>query len=183
MNKAPQASSNDGTIFATAYMASGLMYPGYFTEEALKQYPDPNFPDATGVRLAQKVGTGSAANPMTNILNDNWSEDTKYTINSDIILKQNLDFITKGLTADMTVSLSTITTRASNASSGGVNYPQWRIDWTAYDAGESDIWINQTGGAQEVYTKPPISESASSSIKSNSLYLKAINEIENLLKK
>lgn len=170
MNKAPQASSNDGTIFATAYMASGLMYPGYFTEEALKQYPDPNFPDAAGVRLAQKVGTGSAANPMTNILNDNWSEDTKYTINSDIILKQNLDFITKGLTADMTVSLSTITTRASNASSGGVNYPQWRIDWTAYDAGESDIWINQTGGAQEVYTKPPISESASSSIKSNSLY-------------
>lgn len=153
----------EGSFFATAYMASGLMYPGYFTEEALKQYPDPNFPDATGIRLARKVGTGTAANPLTNMVNDSWAETTKYTINSDLILKQDLNFITKGLSFDAHVSLSTITQRASNTVSGGTSFPVWEIDWVAYDAGEKDIWINRTGGVEDVYVKDPIKESASSS--------------------
>ena len=66
INNDPDA--EEGTLFMTAYMASGLMFPAYFTDEALKQYPDPNFPDASGIRLARKVGTGSAGNPMTYII-------------------------------------------------------------------------------------------------------------------
>lgn len=158
--------AKEGTLFMTAYMSSGLMYPGYFTEEALKQYPDPNFPDATGIRLARKVGTGSSGNPMTYLINDAWNQTTKYTINSDLILNQDLKFITKGLKLDARVSLTTRNTRTSNTTSGGDNYPQWTIDWTAYDAGEKDIWINQTGGVQEAYTKPPVAEDGSSSINS-----------------
>lgn len=171
INKSPMSSDRDGdgTVFVQAYMASGLMYPGYFTDAAYAAYPDPNFPDVTGIRLAQKVGTGSANNPMTYIMSDEWFEKTKYTINSDLILNQKLNFITKGLSADALVSLSTINQRQSNQSSGGINFPTWRIDWTAYDAGETDIWINQTGGAIDIYTKPPVAERGSSSVVSGTL--------------
>lgn len=159
----------EANFFATSYMASGLMYPGYFTEEALKQYPDPNFPNATGIRLARKVGTGSAGNPLTDMVNDAWTESTRYTLNSDLILKQDLKFITEGLSFDAHVSLSTATKRISNTVSGGTAYPVWEIDWVAYDAGEKDIWINRTGGVEDVYVKPPIKETADSGIASESL--------------
>jgi hypothetical protein len=167
MNATPGMEEAD--FFATAYMASGLMYPGYFTEEALKQYPDPNFPNATGIRLARKVGTGSAGNPLTDMVNDAWTESTRYTLNSDLILKQDLKFITEGLSFDAHVSLSTATKRISNTVSGGTAYPVWEIDWVAYDAGEKDIWINRTGGVEDVYVKPPIKETADSGIASGSL--------------
>lgn len=167
LNNYPSDSDSDnyeGSIFATAYMASGLMYPGYFGPDALQMYPDPNFPDASEIRLAQKVGSGSVNNPMTNVYNDNWYQTTFYNINSDILLNQKLDFITKGLSADMHLSLTTIGSRMSNKSTGGTTYPQWRIDWTAYDAGEEDIWINNTGGSTDVYTKPPVGETSSSDL-------------------
>ena len=95
INNRPNGSVTQGQIFNEMYMASGAMFPAYFTEDIYSLYPDPNYPDVEGIRVANNTGQ-NWENPARHLLYNNWREDTEYRVLSDLILKQNLNFITKG---------------------------------------------------------------------------------------
>ena len=82
-----------------------------------------------------------------------WEQNTDYTVMTDVILNQKLDFITKGLSAKAMVSITNLYRRISST----VNHdePLWSIDWTAYDQGSADIWKNNLSNGGEVYVEEP----------------------------
>lgn len=152
INNRPNGSVTQGQIFNEMYMASGAMFPAYFTEDIYSLYPDPNYPDVEGIRVANNTGQ-NWENPARHLLYNNWREDTEYRVLSDLILKQNLDFITKGLSAKVMVSLTTSFDRMSESAEQSL--PRWSIDWDRYDAGDPNIWNSSRADVTTVYVVPP----------------------------
>ena len=152
INNRPNGDVTQGQIFNEMYMASGAMFPAYFTEDIYSLYPDPNYPDVEGIRVANNTGQ-NWENPARHLLYNNWREDTQYRVLSDLLLKQNLDFITKGLSAKVMVSLTTTFDRMSERATQ--NLPRWSIDWDRYDAGDPNIWNSSQADVTTVYVVPP----------------------------
>lgn len=139
------ASNNEGGLFNQMYMWSCFDVPAYYPEDIYEKYPDPNYPDAEGIRLAN--------NPYAFIAKSQWEQQTSYTIMTDLVLNQKLDFITKGLSAKAMVSITNSYYRIS--SKGNYSEPIWTIDWNRYDLGVADIWNNDLSAAGEVFEEPP----------------------------
>lgn len=161
INKAPTVSGttvNTGQIFNTVYMATGAIYPAYFPSDVFSLYPDPNYPDASENRLASSAGS-NFENPMVYLMTPSWLQTTSNRLVTDLTLNQKLDFITKGLSAKATASLSSVYSRNSQYSSTTI--PSWSIDWKRYDLGEKDIWNTSSADASSVYVQNPQSEAQS----------------------
>ena len=154
----PNGDVNQGQIFNEMYMASGAVFPAYFTEEDYSLYPDPNYPDVEGIRVANNTGQ-NWENPARHLLYNNWREDTEYRVLTDLLLNQKLDFITKGLSAKVMVSLTTSFQRMSERADQ--NLPRWSIDWDRYDAGDPNIWNSSQTDVTSVYVVPPFDVSIS----------------------
>ena len=165
INSAPTTSGekvNTGEIFNTAYMATGAVYPAYFPASIFELYPDPNYPDANEMRLTNASGNGATYNnPMTFLMNPSWLQTTQHKVSSDIILNQKLNFITKGLSAKATVSLTSTYSRDSEKAS--ITIPKWNILWDQYDLGLANIWNSTSASVDDVFTVAPISVSQSNS--------------------
>lgn len=114
INNSP--SVNTGTVFSTAFQATGAVFPAYFPSDIYEQYPDPNYPDASGIRLASEAGA-NFKNPMNYLLNASWNQTTTHKLITDLELKQNFDFVTKGLSARVLASLTSTFSRASQTAS------------------------------------------------------------------
>lgn len=163
INKAVTVSGstvNTGQIFNTVYMATGAVYPAYFPSDIYSLYPDPNYPDASENRLASSAGS-NFQNPMVYLMTPSWLQETSNRLTTDLVLTQKLDFITKGLSAKVTASMSSIYKRNSQYSSTSI--PSWSIDWNRYDLGDADIWNTSSTDASSVYVQNPTSESMSTS--------------------
>ena len=152
INSTPSV-GNTGQLFNEIYMASGSVYPAYFPESIFELYPDPNYPDASGIRLASNAGQ-TFENPMRHLLYSTWSQTTNHRLGTDAVLTQNLDFITKGLSAKATLSLTSVYVRTSEEASQ--NVPQWSIDWNRVDQGIADVWNSTSTNVSEVYVTPPL---------------------------
>ena len=87
------------------YQTSSALYPAYYPEWALEEVPDMFYPDASGIRLSQTQDTND--NPYSILHQGKFSRNTSSQLYTDLILKQNLDFITKGLSFTGKFSLST----------------------------------------------------------------------------
>lgn len=149
-----------GQIFNTMYMATGGIYPAYFPSSIYEQYPDPNYPDVNENRIASSAGA-NFDNPMIYLMDPKFTETTTIKLNTDLILNQKLDFITKGLSARVHASLTSVYARESHE--GSMTIPRWQIDWTRYDNGYADIWIPTTTDPINVYKEPPFQITQSTS--------------------
>ena len=67
-------------------------------------------------------------------------------------LKQDLDFITKGLSLSANFSLSTYYSRISQ--SANHENPVYYIDWDLYDAGVGNPWVNNKSTGETIYEQP-----------------------------
>ena len=138
-------SNNEGGLFNQMYMWSCFDVPAYYPADIFKDFPDPNYPDASGIRLSNT--------PYQFIAKSQWEQQTAYTVMTDLVLNQKLDFITQGLSAKAMVSITNSYYRIS--SKGNHNEPVWTIDWNRYDIGVADIWNNDLSTTSEVFEEPP----------------------------
>ena len=151
-------------LFTQMYNASPMMFPAYFPESALEQIPDLDYPEASGIRLSDNNGSYTA-NPYTTLASGDFLQTTTSKINTDVILKQDLDFITKGLSVRGLVSLTTSFSKYSQQ--GEQSYPTYRIDWDAYEIG-ANPWVSSQASSY-VYVEPPIAITQSGTARSTSL--------------
>lgn len=146
--------NEEGQLFNEIYMATGAVYPAYFPANIYSLYPDPNYPDADGIRISNNVGQ-NFENPARWLLYNNWTERTTFRVLTDLILEQDLRFITKGLSAKAMISLTTSYTRLSEQADQAL--PRWSIDWNRYDQGDPDIWNSSSSNVTDIYVTPPFS--------------------------
>ena len=95
--------TNIQRLYRPIYMLGPMVSPAGYPAEVLEDYPDFARPDETGYRIA---GTGfpNSENPLV-ANNYSGQRTTKRTdLNATIHLKQKLDFITQGLSADAKVA-------------------------------------------------------------------------------
>lgn len=142
-------------LFSQIYKSSSVMYPAFFPEWAVKKVADLDYPDASGIRMADS-GTASTANPYRYTAYDAYHENTTYVLNTDLIFKQDLPFITKGLSFKAKAALSTQYTRYSMQSWDA--YADYLINWGAFeDKTGANPWSSSESGSY-IYVKPPYSE-------------------------
>jgi TonB-linked outer membrane protein, SusC/RagA family/TonB-dependent outer membrane receptor, SusC/RagA subfamily, signature region len=95
---------NSGT-WRDLYSTGGTRCPAFYPAWVLQQVPDLNYPDATGDRYGFPSGEYTS-NPYYNLHSGQFNKELGSTLFTDLILKQNLDFVTKGLSVSGKVSLS-----------------------------------------------------------------------------
>ncbi len=139
-------------LFTNMYNASPLMFPAFFDEDALKLIPDTDYPDASGTRLSDNNGAYTS-NPYTILASGDFVQTTTNKLNTDLVLNQKLDFITKGLSIKGLVSLTSQWAKYSQQ--GSQSYPTYRIDWDAFEQGGSNPWVSSAASSY-VYVEPPI---------------------------
>ena len=153
----PDGNAADKSVSALInmfYSASPMQYPAYFPAWALEEIPDTDYPDASGKRLVNSNDYGTYfKNPYTELDYPNFTQTTRNKLFTDVILKQNLDFVTEGLSVSAKASLSTYFSRVSQKTEDE-KIPTYRIDWDYYDSGVSNPWID-TSASLEVSTIKP----------------------------
>jgi TonB-linked SusC/RagA family outer membrane protein len=78
------------------YMLGPMEIPFMYPAEILEQYPDRVRPDETGDRYAN-TGVMNAQNPYNSLNNSGFKQERRTEINTTLQIKQDLEFITKGL--------------------------------------------------------------------------------------
>ncbi len=121
------------------------MYPAYYPDWILDEIPDTDYPDRRGDRIASSAGA-FYDNAVKLLGYGSYSQSVGNKLYTDVKLKQDLDFITKGLSLSASFSLSTYYSRISQ--SANHENPVYYIDWDLYDAGVGNPWVNNksTGG-------------------------------------
>lgn len=121
------------------YSTGPARFPAFFPGWVLDEVPDLDYPDATGDRLAAPFGEYTG-NPYQTLKSGQFNKDLTSTLFTDLILKQQLDFITKGLSVAGKISLSSAyTNRLMTASQ---TFPAYLL---YYDRIGVDEFNNETG--------------------------------------
>ncbi len=122
-------------IYTSAVNSSPLYYP----PSVLEEYPDPNEPDANGVRYPFFNNGHLHDNPYSMLYTVGFENQDQFILNSDLVLKQDLSSITKGLSAQASISYGTNSEyhRYIGEGSGNEIAPRYRL--TIYDD-ESYLW-------------------------------------------
>jgi TonB-linked SusC/RagA family outer membrane protein len=127
-------------------------FPAYFPEWVLEEVPDPDYPDASGKRLAMAFGE-RYDNPYSFYNDGAFRNFTSSRVFSDLILKQDLDFLLKGLSVQGKVSLSTYYNMLTKYSD--TRLPQYYLHYDRIGT-DRNPW-ERVGETREVYNLPPIS--------------------------
>ena len=150
--------SNGAGPWTGLYSSSSARYPAYFPEWVLDMVPDPVYPDATGIRLADRFG-GYRTNPYTDFNNGSFQQNLESQLFTDIIFKQDLDFVTKGLSFKGQVSLST--DYNNTLLQGGQYNPEYILNYDDIGKPGVDPWVRKDQG-MEYYQTPPLNLSIGS---------------------
>ncbi|MDR2040415.1 MAG: TonB-dependent receptor [Bacteroidales bacterium] len=142
-----------GNIWWTLYGTSPARFPTYFPSWLLEEYPDQDYPDDTGIRYAEPIGE-YMDNPYTVFNQRAFNRYLETKLFTDVMLKQDLDFLLKGLSIRGKVSLSTYYRNLSLTSATTNNYPQYQFDYEKAAIGENP-WFRQ-GQGDETYKMPPL---------------------------
>lgn len=134
-------------------------FPAFFPAWVLEQVPDLDYPDATGVRVHDKMG-GYYGNPYADIRAGDFNQYTSIRLFTDLILDQKLNSITKGLSVRGKISLSTYYQNRSLGSSYTsnanplyqLNYSRIGVDANGDGKVDQNPWI-LTGQENEVFNK------------------------------
>lgn len=133
------------------YQASTTLYPAYYPAWVLEQVPDLDYPDASGDRLAA-AQNDARGNPYSALHQGKFNEYTSSKLFTDLILKQNLDMVTKGLSVQAKVSLSTYYKNKSLTADWSV--PQYTLNFDKIGTGMNP-WFRE-GEGNESWTQPPL---------------------------
>ena len=146
--------SGSSWLFSTIYQSPTVTFPAYYPADVLKQYPDPNYPDADSDRVGANQGS-KYENPYSALSDPDYVKNVNYRLFTDLILTQKLDFITVGLSATAKFGMTSAYARVSQEAS--TNFAKWNINWEAYDAGNTDIWEIQDNKSNYVWNDKPFS--------------------------
>jgi len=146
-------SPSTGNSWRSLNYASPSVAPAFFPAWVLQQVPDPDYPGATGIRLAEVVTGSGQGNPYTYMYSGSFAKHVGSQLFTDLILDQKLDGIIKGLSVKGKVSLSTYYSNTSLTASYG--FPVYKLDYTKIGVAGVNPWI-RTGQGTEVYTLPQL---------------------------
>ncbi|MBQ9310306.1 MAG: TonB-dependent receptor [Bacteroidales bacterium] len=145
------------SVFTSLYTASPLMYPAYFPDWFLEMVPDEGAPNDHSYRTSGPLSGEYPAyykNPYQALSQGAFEQKTTSKIAADLLLKQKLDFITKGLSFDAKVSLTSSFYRYSLQSDEQRHV--YRFHWDLYDLGEYP-WEGAENTSGTIYVQPPYS--------------------------
>lgn len=155
----PLPQDGDEGMWKYIFGSSSTKYPMYYPEWVLAEVPDLDYPDATGVRLMSEADQ-TTGNPYYQLMRGRFVQQTDTKIFSDIIARQNLDFITKGLSVQAKVSLSTY--YKYNTLSTQYDRPSWYLNFNRIGTGVNP-W-SRTGTDGFYYVQPPMYTTADNSL-------------------
>ncbi|MDO9341256.1 MAG: TonB-dependent receptor [Bacteroidales bacterium] len=148
-------------VWRDLYSTGGTRCPAFYPAWVLEMVPDLDYPDASGNRFAFPSGEYTG-NPYIGLHSGQFNKELGSTLFTDLILKQELDFITKGLSASGKVSLSSYyRNRQVQASQTFPIYILYfdRIGVDANGDGKVDQnpWFRQNPAeGNDVWTMPPL---------------------------
>jgi len=145
---------NISNMWWTLYSTSPARFPAYFPSWVLEEYPDTNYPEDSGIRYTEAIGE-YLDNPYSAFNQRSFNRYLETKLFTDIVFKQKLDFILKGLSVQGKVSLSTYYKNLSLTSSTSNNYPEYQFDYDKAVNGENP-WFRK-GETDAVYKIPPLS--------------------------
>lgn len=149
------------SVWMNVFGASTARYPMTYPAWVLEEIPDPDYPDASGERLSA-MGDQSTSNPYTQMVRGRMVQNTSTKLFSDIIINQNLDFITEGLSVQGKVSLSTYYNYRTLQTD--IDRPMWMLDLSKVGTGENP-WTRQ-GDTGYVYVEEPYYTTVPNSLQS-----------------
>lgn len=133
------------------YQSSPARYPAFFPAWALEEIPDPDYPEDKGVRLASQLSEYTG-NPYNQFFQGDFNQYTSSKLFTDLILDQDLDVITKGLSVKGKVSVSTYYKMRSLYSD--YSLPKYSINWTDIGTGKNP-WVRESLN-DKYYILPPV---------------------------
>lgn len=132
------------------YQASSAMFPAFYPAWALDEAPDSHYPDASGIRLAATQDAND--NPYSILYQGKFNQFTTSQLFTDLILKQNLDAITKGLSFTGKVALSTNYKNKSLTANWG--FPTYELYFDRIGT-ENNPW-KRTGESNDIWNQPAL---------------------------
>lgn len=157
-----QKNTKGGGQFELLNQTSGIRFPAYWPSWVLEEIPDVDYPNDKEWRRSQSVGEYTE-NTYTRMMQPAFNRGLSSTLFTDLILKQDLDFLTKGLSVNGKVSYSSYYDNTQMTS--GNNYPTYSMSWDKIPlAGKVDPstgakinpWV-RANQSNEVYMLPPFS--------------------------
>ena len=155
----PVPTDGDEGMWKYIFGSSSAKFPMYYPEWVLEQVPDTDYPNASGVRLMSEADQ-TTGNPYYQLMKGSFNQQTDTKIFSDIIARQNLDFITKGLSVQAKVSLSTYYKYTTLTTQ--YNRPSWYLNFNRIGSGQNP-W-SRTGTDGFYYVEPPLYTTADNSL-------------------
>jgi len=157
----PVSTDGDSGMWKYIYGSSGAKYPMYYPSWVLDEVADTDYPNASGDRLISEADQ-TTGNPYYQIMRGRFNQYTDVKLFSDIIFKQKLDFITKGLAVSAKVSLSTY--YMYNTLSSTYDRGSWYLDFSKIGSDENP-W-RRTNSDGYYYVESPIYTTASNTLQS-----------------
>lgn len=158
-NKPVMGSGVDEDMWKFIFGSSTAKYPMYYPAWVLQQIPDLDYPDASGDRLISEADQ-QTSNPYFQIMRGSSAQFTDNKLFSDIIVDQKLDFITKGLSVQAKVSLSTYYRYMTLSTS--YNRQGWELNYDKIGTGENP-W-RRTPDNGEIYVERPMYTNADNAL-------------------
>lgn len=145
--------SPNSSPWRNLYSTGPARYPAYFPAWVLQQVPDPTYPTDSGTRLAANFGEYTG-NPYTSLNTGQFNQDLDTKLFTDLIFDQKLDFITKGLSFNGKVALSTY--YVNRILTANWTFPEYQLNYD--DIGKPGVnpWNRITAAGNEYYKQSPL---------------------------
>ncbi len=117
----------NSSAWRNLYSTGPARFPAFYPAWVLEQVPDLDYPNDTGDRLAAPFGEYTG-NPYTSLKSGQFNKDLGSTLYTDLLFKQNLDFIVKGLSINAKVSISSFYN--NRQLTGSQTFPEYLLDYS-----------------------------------------------------
>jgi TonB-linked SusC/RagA family outer membrane protein len=138
------------TTWTALGWTSPSRFPAYYPAWVLEEVPDPDYPNASGIRLVEPFFE-NYGNPYTIASQGSFNRYTSSKLFTDLILDQKLDAFVEGLSVKGKVSLSTYYVNRSLYAS--YSFPQYRLYFDRIGQEGVNPWYRMNEG-QDLFTQP-----------------------------
>jgi TonB-linked SusC/RagA family outer membrane protein len=144
----------NSTSWRNLYSTGPARFPAYYPAWVLEMVPDLVYPDASGDRLAAAFGEYTG-NPYTTLNSGQFNKDLGSQLFTDLVLKQDLSFIVKGLSLNGKVSLSSYYN--NRQLTGSQTFPDYLLDYSMVGSATTNPWTrNNPAQSNEYWKQPPL---------------------------
>jgi TonB-linked SusC/RagA family outer membrane protein len=142
-------------LYTTTPASFPAFWPAWLLEDKENGIPDPDYPDARGIRLSTRLN-GFTANPYTTLNSGAFNKYLDSKLFTDIIIDQKLDFIIKGLSLKGKVAFNTYYNTTTLSAGSSANYPDYKINWA--DVGKPGVnpWFRSGQTGYYTYNMVPL---------------------------